>query len=97
MRNQRKEIECIARLQSLSGNVDEILEFLLTEKFITSEVVKATRISSDIPREMQKLLSTLSSTDKFQLLEYEWTVLPVERIKIIIVTDRMSKEFTYNF
>lgn len=97
MNKTRREIECIARLQVLGGNVDNILEFLLSENLINRDEVRVTRASPEIAKDIQLMLARLSESSKFQLLEYEWTILPVERIKIHIVTDRTSQEFTYNF
>jgi hypothetical protein len=96
MNKTRKEIECLAKLQKLGGNVDNILDFLLSESLVKSDEVKKIRSSPEINKDIQLLLANLSATGKFQLLEYEWVILPVERIKISIVTDRASHEFTYN-
>jgi hypothetical protein len=95
--NRRKEIECIARLQQLGSNTDNILSYLLNESLISNNDIQIIRRSPDSYKDIQALLSKLSTSGKLQLLEYEWTVLPVERIKIHIVTDKSSEEFTYNF
>ena len=95
--SQKREIECLARLQSLTGSVNEILKFILDEKLIEKETVKSIMQSSDQAKELQNFLKNLSKTDMIQLLEYEWVILPVERIKISMVTSRSSKEFTFNF
>jgi hypothetical protein len=95
--SQKREIECLTRLQNLTGSVDEILQFILDEKLIEKEKVKDIKHSSDQAKELQIFLKNLSKTDKIQLLEYEWVILPVERIKISVVTNRSSKEFTFNF
>lgn len=97
MNKTRREIECIARLQALGGNVDNILDFLLSESLINKDEVKVLRASPEVAKSVQLMLARLSADKKFQLLEFEWAILPVERIKIHIVTDRASQEFTYNF
>lgn len=97
MNKTRQEIECIARLQQLGGNVDDILEFLVGENIILKDEARALRLNPEVSKAMQLLLSTLSKNGKFQLLEYEWNILPVERIKIHVITDRANKEFVYNF
>jgi hypothetical protein len=97
MNKTRKEIECIARLQHLGGNVDDILEFLLGENLILREDARVLRLNPEVSKSMQSMLQGLSTSGKLQLLEYEWTILPVERIKIHLITDRASKEFVYNF
>lgn len=97
MSNQRREIECIARLQSLDSSVENILVFLLGEGLVSKEQIKTVKGSPDLAKDVQKLLAGLSQTGKLQLLEYEWHILPVERIRIHIVTDRNNQEFAYNF
>lgn len=97
MNKTRREIECIARLQQLGGNVDDILEFLLGENLILKEDARVLRLNPEVAKAMQLMLHGLSTSGKLQLLEYEWTILPVERIKIHIITDRASREFVYNF
>lgn len=97
MNKTRRQIECIARLQHLGGNVDDILEYLLGENLILKEDARVLRLNPEAAKAMQLMLAKLHHDNKFQLLEYEWTILPVERIKIHIITDRSSKEFVYNF
>jgi hypothetical protein len=96
MGNAKKEIDCLQRLQDKSGSIDEILQFLVEEKLIDGDLVKKVKQSSDEAKEVHAVLSGLSKSDKLQLLEYVWHVLPVEIIKIYIVTNRNNKEFTYN-
>ena len=97
MSTQKKQIECIARLQTLRGGADEILDFLFEESFLNSAQIKALRASSESHKEINSILCSLSKEGKFQLLEYEWSMLPIERIKITIVTDKIHKEFVFNF
>ena|SRR5579884_4264038 len=93
-----KEIECIARLEEISGgSQDMILEFLTQESLVSKEQRKAMLSSSDVAKAIHTHLASLQRDNKLQLLEYEWIVLPVERVKITIITDRNSKEFSYNF
>lgn len=93
----KKEIECIARLTSLNGATDDILQHLMEENLIDKTQVKAIRLSSEPHKDMYIMLKALQLNNKLQLLEYEWHVLPIERIKLTIVTDKTQKEFTYNF
>ena len=58
---------------------------------------KKIKQSSDEAKEIHAFLKDLSRTDKIQLLDYEWVILPVEIIKINLVTNRNNKQFTYNF
>jgi len=91
-----KQIECLKRLSELTTSMDEILDFLFTEKVATKDECSAVKRSTNQHKELVILLQTLKANDKFQLLEYEWTILPVERICITIVTDKTRKEFDYS-
>lgn len=93
----KREIECISRLQGLSLAIDDILGFLLSESMITKEQIKHLRSSADQAKMLHSYLLNLSKENRLQLLEYEWQVLPVERIKILLISDKNSKEFSYNF
>jgi hypothetical protein len=92
-----KQIQCLQRLDELVACHDEMLEFLQSENLLSREEGRAIRSSADVAKVIHTKLAELSSAQKLQLLEYSWEVLPVERIKITIVTDRMSKEFSYGF
>ena len=96
MSKANKEIQCLIRLDELTPSYDSILEFLQDEDLISREESKGIRSSSEIPKRIHTQLAVLSKTNKLQLLEYEWVVLPIERIKIVIITDRNNKEFSYN-
>lgn len=96
MKNTRKEIECLARLQVTTQQLDQILFFLKQENLIDDNLIKSTRQSADHAKEIQLILRDLQVKQKLQLLEYEWTILPVENIKISIITDRNQAEFVFN-
>ena len=92
----KREIECLGRLQGLTGQLEEILIFLKQEGLIDDNQLKTVKLASDHPKEIQAILRDLQLRQKLQLLEYDWSVLPVENIKVSIVTDRDSREFIFN-
>lgn len=92
----RAEVDCLERYARLSNSLEDIMVFLLEEKIATPDEIKSVRSSADAPRSLQSLMYRIKGEGRIQLLEYNWEVLPVERIKIVIVTDRNSKEFVYN-
>ena len=94
MRNSKRETECIKRLQSLSPVYEELIQFLVQEYLLSSEELKVIKNSPEQGKLLQAKLALLSDERKLQLLEFEWTILPTERIRINIVTDRGFKEFT---
>lgn len=97
MNKTRREIECLNRLHTLNPTFDDMFAFLFQENLISREYIKEAKASPDIGKVLQGKLTELSKESKFQLLEYEWTILPVERIKILIITDRNQKSFDWNF
>jgi hypothetical protein len=94
MRNTKRETECLKRLQQLTPMYEELVAFLLQEYLLTKEELKAFKSAPDQERLLQAKLALLSEERKIQLLEFEWTLLPTERIKVNIVTDRGFKEFS---
>jgi hypothetical protein len=70
--------------------------FLKQENLVDDGQIKTARTSPEYAKEMQLILKDLQHRQKLQLLEYEWTMLPVENIKIYVVTDRNQAEFVFN-
>lgn len=98
MKNLKQEIECLARYNILSnGGMEEIVALLKDEKLIQPEQVRVLFAQADIPKALHSILRNLSSTGTLQLLEFEWQILPVERVKITVVTDKVSREFSYGY
>ena len=95
--SSKREIDCLSRLQDRSGSIDEIIAFLVEGKLMDLEMAKKVKQSSDEAKEIHAYLKDLSRNDKIQLLEFSWVILPVEIIKIQLVTHRDNRQFTYNF
>jgi hypothetical protein len=97
MNKTSRQIECLARIETVGiGVLDLIMEFLMAENLMNKEERRVMLAGSAVPKSLHTFLANLSKEGKLQLLEYEWNLLPIERIKITVVTDRNSKEFTYN-
>jgi hypothetical protein len=94
MRNTKHEIECLKRLQELSPVYEELISFFMQEYLLSKEELKTLKDSPNQGKLLQAKLASLSEERKIQLLEYEWTILPTERIKISVVTDTGFREFT---
>jgi hypothetical protein len=93
----RSEIECLKRLEEIQGCYNDILAFLIAEKFIDQAEAKGMRSASDVAKEIQFKLMELSKAEKLQLVEYKWELLPIERISLYIVTNITSTTFSYNY
>lgn len=91
----KKEIDCLNRLQDLTGQLNDLLMFLKLENLIDDGVIRYVNNSPDKAKEIQLILRDLQVRQRLQMLVYEWTVLPVENITITIITDHNQKEFIY--
>jgi len=90
------EIKCLARLDELMATNLNMLEFLVAEDLMTREERKGILASSDVSKSIHTFLAKMKGK-QLQLLEYEWVLLPDERLKVTIITDRNSKEFSFNY
>ncbi len=97
MASIKTEMDCIERLQELTGAVEEMLTFMVEEKLITMDHVKEIKSSFSSAKSFCLTVKRLMNTGALQLVEYEWVILPVERIKVLMVTDRATREFGHNF
>jgi len=95
--SSKKQIECITRLDMLAGSISNILQFLVEEKLVDSSLLLKVKSSPDKAKDLQRILSELSNADKLLLLSYDWEILPVERIRIHIVTSRSNKTFEHGY
>jgi len=93
----QKKIDFIGRLFKLSHCNEELLSFLIDEKLINDFERSALKDDPDHPKFFYNLLERLKKDDKLTLLDYEWMILPIERLKLTLVTERNMREFLYNF
>lgn len=96
MSKVKREVECLNRLQEMTGQLEDILGFLKQENLVDDNQLRSVKLSADHPKEVRGILADLKVKQKIQLLQYEWSVLPVENIAITIITDRNQKEFIFN-
>jgi len=96
MTKKQNEVECIQRLISVGMMVEEWMDFLLEEKLMVVEDIPSFRLEKDKASYIYGLIKTAKDSDRVLLFDFEWAILPIERIKITVVTPRNSKEFVYN-
>ncbi len=91
-----KKIECIKRLLLLNAN--EYYEFVnwLTEHKLADEgdFESVFRIQERAEL-IYKKLRKAEVNNELMLLDYEWTVLPLETIRITCVNSTEKREFTH--
>jgi hypothetical protein len=91
------EIRCLARLDELLATNDSIMEFLIAEELMTRGEQRAVSTVADKAKTLQSVLTALKGKKQIQLLAYQWELLPEERLKVLIITDRNQREFSYNY
>lgn len=92
-----RKIEFMNRLFKLSYCQEELLQFLIDEKLITDFERSCVKDTADLPKFYVTLLERLCKEEKLMLADYEWIMLPVERLKLTLVTERNTRELLYNF
>ena len=91
-----KKIEFLNRLFKLAACLEELIDFLRSEKLLTDHQLGTVKSESDKAKYLYGILEDLKQQDRLLLLDYEWQILPIERLKLVLVTDRVSKEFRFN-
>ena len=88
------KIQCTKRLIQFAAS-EEIVSWMHDNKLIDIEKWK-TADSNQLKAELivTSLLKAADS-DKLLLVDFEWSVLPIERIKITVVSEREKVEFAY--
>lgn len=94
----KRKIEFLDRLFKVLQCRVEILQFLKDEKLITDDVMQ--NLLHDQHQQhstkIAMMLEELAQSDKLQLVDYQWTILPNELLKLTIVSAEAKKEFTYS-
>jgi len=94
----KRRVEFLNRIFDLLKCRTTILDFLKEEKLITDDMVQTllNEHHSSHASRIANLLADLAKQDKLQLVDYEWTILPTEHLKLTLVTDHNKKEFEFN-
>jgi len=92
------KLECLQRLSKKTSCLREMTGFLVQEKLINrtqEKTIYTNKNSQLIIREVHNLLTSLLDEEEVQLVDYMWNILPVEQIRITIVSDNEKREFTF--
>lgn len=94
----KKQVEFLNRLFDLLKCRSSLLEYLKEEKLITQDIVQAllTEHQSSHAAKIIAILTDLHKNDKLQLVDFEWTILPYEHLKLTLISHSGKKEFEYN-
>jgi hypothetical protein len=89
------KLECIKRLLNKTNCFVEISEWLIELKILEQSSLKLKTRPDERAILILDALTKAEEKEVFQLLYFEWTILPVESIKLTCVTNKESKEFKY--
>lgn len=89
-----KELECIKRLIEKDA-YPEMRDFLVDKKLAKSEDFEGLTRDIEKARFICATLEQATEDEKLILLDYEWTLLPLETIKVTCVTKEAKIEFTH--
>lgn len=94
----RKRIDFLEQLFKKLQCRTEILQFLRDEKLISDDLMQTILHENHLTHttKIAMLLNDLVKEEKLQLVDYEWTVLPKEFLKLTIVSAEDKKEFFYS-
>lgn len=92
-----KEIECLARLFKLTNCYEDFVDHLLDEKILSADRITDLKLELNKPKFLYETLKEAEKEDKLLLLSFDWALLPVERIRVRLVTTRNSRDFTYHY
>lgn len=93
MSSQNNKIQFLLRMDRANALFQSLSVFLVDEKISTkADMAELVRQPTGA---MAQQFYLLLASDKLSLVDWEWVILPTERMKLTIVTHNGVKEFTY--
>lgn len=94
----KRRIDCLERLFALLKCKVDLLQFLKEEEVISDDTMQRLLIEHHTAHctKIAGILADAVKENKIQLADYEWSILPVEIVKLTIVTNRTKREFEYS-
>lgn len=92
-----KELDCLKRMFKLTHCYNDLVDFLLEEKLINDSQLTNLKLELDKAKFLYELIKKAEKDDKILLFSFDWVVLPVERIRIRLITERNTKELTHQY
>jgi predicted HTH transcriptional regulator len=92
-----KKKEFLIKMFGVLRNRQEILEFLAEQKVITKTDIQTILLTNHNTHagQIATLLENAVKEEQLQLVDYEWSILPVEKMCLTIVSDSTKKEWRY--
>ena len=91
----QRKVRALDRLFKLSNCFAELAQVLVEDKVLTQQQIRSVYDAS-FTQYYHDLLEHALREEKLDILDYEWQVLPFERIKLTLVTPMRHKEFLYS-
>lgn len=93
MSSQNNKIQFLLRMDRANALLQALAAFLVAEKITTqAEISELQR--KPVEAQAQNYYLMLAS-EKLFLVDWEWTILPTEHMKLTLITHNGVKEFTY--
>lgn len=95
MSKQNARIRFLEEMDKRNGLFADLALFLLKEGALTPFTVSQLMSKPDHARPAEFYLVLEQNPERFHLVDWEWTVLPTEFMKLTIVTHNGVKEFVW--
>ena len=92
----RDEIECLTRLFMIGAYMDDMVDFFIAEGVMNRTELPTLKSAPDKAKYIQQKIANAKYANILMLADFEWQILPYERIRIYFVTARVQKEILYN-
>lgn len=96
MSSQDTKIQFLYRMNGLNGLFTDLSLFLLKENIISNLEISRIMSKAEDARANEFYVVISKNTDKFDLVDWEWTRLPEEHMRLLFVTHNGVKEFVWN-
>lgn len=87
--------QCFDRLLTVGTCYPELKAFMLDEGFLTKSDLPFLLTAEKKPKFLLEKLLEAQDKGLIQLMSFEWSLLPTERIHLQIVTARSTQNFSY--
>jgi hypothetical protein len=96
IRYMNNKIKCLMRYIELNGFA-ELSEYLISIKLADAVEAKSKTRTQEQAEYIYFALKAGEKSEALMLLDFEWSILPLEQIKITIVSAREEKHFTHGY
>lgn len=96
MNSQDAKIQFLQRMNSLNGLYSDLALFLLREHVVSNLDVSRIMAKAEDARATEFYVVINKNIHRFDLVDWEWTILPVENMRLMFVTANGVKEFVWN-